>query len=91
MLADGWDDDELLVALRQAVRERQAVPPEFVEAARNAFAWRNFDAELAQLSYDSARDEAPDREHTGRAGPRARGARRGARADLHLGAPDHRA
>jgi hypothetical protein len=67
MLADDWDDDDLLVALRQAVRERQAVPPEFVEAARNAFAWRNFDAELARLSFDSARDE--DRAASVRAGP----------------------
>jgi hypothetical protein len=67
MLAYGWDDDDLLVALRQAVRERQAVPPEFVEAGRNAFAWRNFDAELARLSYDSARDE--DRTASIRAGP----------------------
>jgi hypothetical protein len=58
MLADGWDDDDLLAALRQAVRERQAVPPEFVEAGQNAFAWRNFDAELAQLTYDSAEDAA---------------------------------
>ncbi len=56
MVADCWDDEELLVALRQAVRERQAVPPEFVEAGQNAFAWRNIDAELAELSYDSARD-----------------------------------
>jgi len=60
MLADGWDDDELLAALRQAVREREAVPPEFVEAGRNAFAWRNFDAELAQLTYDSAEEAARD-------------------------------
>jgi hypothetical protein len=67
MLADGWDDDELLAALRQAVRERQAVPPEFVEAGQNAFAWRNFDAELAQLTYDSAEDAA--REPALRAGP----------------------
>jgi hypothetical protein len=67
MLADDWDDDDLLVALRQAVRERQAVPPEFVEAARNAFAWRNFDAEVAQLTYDSGRDV--DRAAAVRAGP----------------------
>ena len=58
MLADGWDDDDLLAALRQAVRERQAVPPEFVEAGQNAFAWRDFDAELARLTYDSAEDAA---------------------------------
>jgi hypothetical protein len=48
-----WDDDELLTALRQAVRAREAVPADFVEAAKGAFAWRNIDAELAQLTYDS--------------------------------------
>jgi len=55
-VADGWDDEELLTALRQALRARQAVPPEFVEAGKNAFAWHNIDAELAQLTYDSSRD-----------------------------------
>lgn len=56
MVAAGRDDDELLAALREALRAREAVPPEFVEAARNAFAWHNIDAELAQLTYDSSRD-----------------------------------
>jgi hypothetical protein len=56
MVAESWDDDQLLAALRQAVRARQAVPPEFVEAGRSAFAWHNIDAELAQLTYDSRRD-----------------------------------
>jgi|HubBroStandDraft_2_1064218.scaffolds.fasta_scaffold571136_2 hypothetical protein len=51
-----WDDDEILVALRLAVQARQAVPPDFMAAARNVFAWHNIDAELAQLTYDSARD-----------------------------------
>jgi hypothetical protein len=51
-----WDDEELLAALREALAERQAVPPEFVEAAKNAFAWHNIDAELAELTYDSSRD-----------------------------------
>jgi hypothetical protein len=50
----GWDDDELLAALRQALHSRRAVPPEFVEAGKNAFAWHNVDAELAQLTYDSS-------------------------------------
>jgi hypothetical protein len=67
MAGYGWDDDDLLVALRQAVRERQAVPPEFVDAGRNAFAWRDFDAEVARLSYDSTRDE--HRAPSMRAGP----------------------
>jgi hypothetical protein len=52
-----WDDDELLTALRQALRAREAVPSGFVDAARNAFAWHNIDAELAELTYDSGRDE----------------------------------
>jgi hypothetical protein len=51
-----WDDEELLAALRQALAERQAVPPEFVEVGKTAFAWHNIDAELAQLTYDSSRD-----------------------------------
>jgi hypothetical protein len=53
---DVWDDEELLAALRQALAERQSVPPEFVEAAKSAFAWHNIDAELAELTYDSSRD-----------------------------------
>jgi hypothetical protein len=56
MVAAGRDDDELLAALREALRAREAVPPEFVEAGKNAFAWHNIDAELAQLTYDSSRD-----------------------------------
>jgi hypothetical protein len=56
MVAEGWDDEALLAALRQALRARQAVPAEFVEAGQNAFAWHNIDAELAQLTYDSSRD-----------------------------------
>jgi hypothetical protein len=53
-VANGWDDEELLAALGQAVSARQAVPPEFVEAGRNAFAWHNIDAALARLTYDSS-------------------------------------
>jgi hypothetical protein len=55
VLTDSWDDEELFERLRHALRARQAVPVEFVETARNAFAWHNIDAELAQLTYDSAR------------------------------------
>jgi hypothetical protein len=62
-VAELWDDDELLAALRGALRARQAVPPEFVAAGKSAFAWHNIDAELAQLTYDSERDaeSAPSR------------------------------
>jgi hypothetical protein len=48
-----WDDDELVTALGQAVRSRNAVPADFIDAAKGAFAWRNIDAELAELTYDS--------------------------------------
>jgi len=54
-----YGDEELLAVLQQALAERQAVPPEFVEAAKNAFAWHNIDAELAELTYDSSRDAEP--------------------------------
>ena len=56
MVTEGWDDEALLAVLQQALRDRQAVPPEFIEAGQNAFAWHNIDAELAQLTYDSSRD-----------------------------------
>jgi len=51
-----WDDDRLLGALSQALKARQAVPPWFIETGKNAFAWHNIDAELAQLTYDSNED-----------------------------------
>jgi hypothetical protein len=53
---DGWNDEQLLRELREALRARQAVPPEFVETGKNAYAWHNIDAELAQLTYDSSHD-----------------------------------
>jgi hypothetical protein len=46
-------DEALLAALRHAIGARQSVPPEFVQAAKDAFAWHNIDAELAQLTFDS--------------------------------------
>lgn len=53
-----WDDEEVLAALQQALRAQRAVPPEFIEAGKNAFAWHNIDAELAQLTYDSTLDSS---------------------------------
>jgi hypothetical protein len=55
-VAEVWDDEELLARLREALRDREAVPAEFVEAGKSVFAWHNIDAELAQLTYDSSRD-----------------------------------
>jgi hypothetical protein len=53
----GLGDEQLLAALGEALRARQAVPEWFVETGKNAYAWHNIDAELAQLTYDSSRDE----------------------------------
>jgi hypothetical protein len=53
---DDWDDDQLLAALGEAMKAREAVPDWFVETGKNAYAWHNIDAELAQLTYDSSRD-----------------------------------
>jgi hypothetical protein len=58
IVTDSWDDETVLAALQEALRERQAVPPEFIEAAKSAFAWHNIDAELAQLTYDSTHEPA---------------------------------
>ena len=52
-----WDDDRLLAALGQALKAREAVPAWFIETGKNAFAWHNIDAELAQLTYDSEQDQ----------------------------------
>jgi hypothetical protein len=57
-VTNGWDDEEVLAALRQALHAQRAVPPEFIEAGKNAFAWHNIDAELAQLTYDSTLDSS---------------------------------
>lgn len=55
-MRNDWDDDRLLRALGQALKARQDVPSWFIETGRNAFAWHNIEAELAQLTYDSQRD-----------------------------------
>jgi hypothetical protein len=56
MVLDSSNDDRLLAALGDAVRERQAVPDAFVELGKGAYAWHHIDAELAQLTYDSRTD-----------------------------------
>ena len=50
------DDEELLAALGEAIRAREQVPEWFIETGKNAYAWHDIDAELAQLTYDSSLD-----------------------------------
>ena len=47
------DDDQLLAALREAFRSARSVPAEFTVTAKATFAWRDIDAELATLTWDS--------------------------------------
>jgi len=56
---NGWDDERLLAALSEAMKARAAVPAWFIETGKNAFAWHNIDADLAQLTYDSNEDRLP--------------------------------
>ena len=55
-MPDDWDDEQLMAALQEAMRAREAVPASFIQTGKNAYAWHNIDAELAQLTYDSASD-----------------------------------
>jgi hypothetical protein len=55
MTDGGSRDDELMEALAAASRH-DAVPPEVVSAAKEAFTWRTIDAELAELTFDSVAD-----------------------------------
>lgn len=59
-MLESWDDEQLLAALRESVRARRAVPDEFVEMGKSAYTWHNIDAELAQLTYDSGREQDRD-------------------------------
>jgi len=51
------EDDKLLAALRDALSTSEAIPAWFAETGKNAYAWHNIDAELAQLTYDSDNDK----------------------------------
>jgi hypothetical protein len=53
MTGQWWnDDDQLLAALRRALREED-VPPKVVQQAKDAYGWLGVDEELAALAYDS--------------------------------------
>ncbi len=49
-------DDELTTELRRLAARLDPVPPELLDAAAGAFAWRDIDAELAELVFDSLLD-----------------------------------
>ena len=55
---EGWPagltDEELLNELGACLRAAEEVPSAFVAAAKATWTWRTIDAELAELTYDSA-------------------------------------
>jgi hypothetical protein len=54
-----WDDDvRLLLDLGGALDAARAVPTRIADIGRAAFVWRTVDAELAELTFDSATDAA---------------------------------
>jgi hypothetical protein len=58
-MSSQWaDDDDLVAALQGAFRAEQEVPREFIEMGQAAYTWRNIDAELAALTFDSATELA---------------------------------
>lgn len=62
MTSQWWDDDEQLVAaLAEALRDARDVPAWFTDSAKAAFAWHDIDAELATLTRDSVATDAVSR------------------------------
>jgi hypothetical protein len=49
-------DDELEAEFRRLAADREPVPAELFRAAVEAFSWRDIDAEIAELVYDSLLD-----------------------------------
>ena len=52
-------EEELVAGLRKALEASDPVPGDVAEFAKAAFTWRDIDAELAQLEFDSAEEDLP--------------------------------
>jgi hypothetical protein len=64
-----YTERELLELIRRGTSDSDPVPPDVTEFAAAAFSWRNIDAELAAMAFDSADEDLP-------AGVRSSGAER---------------
>ena len=53
------EDEEILATLRRALDESDLAPSDVSEFAKAAFRWREIDAELAQLDFDSVDEDVP--------------------------------
>lgn len=50
-------DEQLLSQLRDALDQADPVPTDVTEFAKAAFSWRDIEAELAEVSYDSSTED----------------------------------
>jgi hypothetical protein len=57
--ATGHSEDRLMSLLRRGLEQADGVPTDVNEFAKAAFSWRNIDAELAELAYDSNDEKVP--------------------------------
>lgn len=58
-MTDSARDNEILDILRRGLRQSDPVPSTVSEFAAALFTWRDIDAELAELTFDSVGEEAP--------------------------------
>jgi hypothetical protein len=56
---ESTQDEELLAMLRKGLAEGDPVPSDVAAFAKAAFTWRDIDAELAELDFDSADEDLP--------------------------------
>lgn len=69
-MRDEPGDDELEEELRRLAARLEPVPPELLDAAAQVFSWRDVDAEIAELVFDSLLD--PDEAALVRGAPERR-------------------
>ena len=53
------EDQEILAKLRRALNESDVAPSDVSEFAKAAFRWRDIEAELAHLDFDSVDEDVP--------------------------------
>ncbi|HET8738789.1 MAG TPA: hypothetical protein VFO17_03545 [Acidimicrobiia bacterium] len=53
-------DEKVLEALGRGLEQSDPVPEDVIEFAKASYTWRDIDAELAELEFDSVDQEAPN-------------------------------
>lgn len=53
------EEEKLIAALRKGLGDSDPVPRDVIEFAKAAYTWRDIDAELAELEFDSIDEDIP--------------------------------